>query len=125
MEFLEGESLSNVIARKQWFSHAQAGEFLYRILRLLRYANPDGFISQSITSENITVTIDGVAKLNDTFLTQNPILLIDSMHSSIFEEESEVNQKNDMKREKKTNIYSELSNLYKKMVGINSPTCDV
>ncbi|MBN1781252.1 serine/threonine protein kinase [bacterium] len=65
MEYLEGETLLQMIRRKRCLSTGRTFRILYRIGKAVDYAHANGVIHRDIKSSNIFVTHDGRAVLMD------------------------------------------------------------
>ena len=65
MQFIQGETLRDRIARQRWFSLKDIQDFLRQICSALDYAHQHGVIHRDIKPSNIMVTPDGVVKLTD------------------------------------------------------------
>src|SRR4029077_1389763 len=83
MEYLEGESLEELIERRAKLSLAQRLSYIVQTCRALDYAHRRGIVHRDIKPGNIMVTIEGavkvvdfgIARLVDTSKTQTGTLL--------------------------------------------------
>ncbi len=83
MEYLEGESLEEIISRRAQLSLAQKLGYLVQVCRALDYAHRRGVVHRDIKPGNIVVTTEGtvkvvdfgIARLGDTSKTQTGMLL--------------------------------------------------
>ncbi|MBE2281214.1 MAG: protein kinase [Ignavibacteriaceae bacterium] len=65
MEFVDGETLEQIIDRKGKLELDEAVNFLKQILRGVGYAHSKGFIHRDIKPSNVIIDTDGVAKIMD------------------------------------------------------------
>jgi serine/threonine-protein kinase len=65
MEYVEGETLENIIDKKGRIPLLQALEILKQILHGAAYAHSKGFVHRDIKPSNIIVNNDGIAKIMD------------------------------------------------------------
>ena len=65
MEFMDGETLEQVIDRKGSLELGESLDVLQQILRGVGYAHQKGFIHRDIKPSNVMINADGVAKIMD------------------------------------------------------------
>lgn len=65
MQFIEGETLQERLARQRWFTLKQSMELFAQICSGLDYAHSHGVIHRDIKPANIMITKNGVVKLTD------------------------------------------------------------
>ena len=65
MEFIDGESLSNLLARRGRLTAAEAVSYGKHLCAALRHAHAQGIIHRDIKPSNLFVTKDGTLKLTD------------------------------------------------------------
>jgi hypothetical protein len=83
MEFLEGESLERIIARKPTLSISEKLGYVVPVCRALDYAHKRGIVHRDVKPANIMATSDGtvkvvdfgIARLVDAGLTQTNMLI--------------------------------------------------
>ncbi len=65
MEFMDGETLEQVIDRKGTLELGESLDILQQILRGVGYAHQKGFIHRDIKPSNVMINAEGVAKIMD------------------------------------------------------------
>jgi eukaryotic-like serine/threonine-protein kinase len=65
MQFIEGETLQDRLARQRWFTLKETLELFAQICSGLDYAHSHGVIHRDIKPANIMITTGGVVKLTD------------------------------------------------------------
>jgi len=70
MEYVEGHTLYDELAKGKVFSEAEALRIIIQIARALAHAHERGLIHRDVKPKNIMITQDGVAKLADMGLAR-------------------------------------------------------
>ena len=70
MEYVEGHTLYDELAKGKVFSEAEALRIIIQIARALAHAHERGLIHRDVKPKNIMITKDGVAKLADMGLAR-------------------------------------------------------
>ena len=70
MEYVEGHTLYDELAKGKVFSEAEALRIMLQIARALAHAHERGLIHRDVKPKNIMITKDGVAKLADMGLAR-------------------------------------------------------
>ena len=65
MEYLEGESLDKLVARRPPLALSQKVDYMVQVCRALEYAHKRGIVHRDIKPGNIVVTGDGLVKVVD------------------------------------------------------------
>lgn len=65
MEYIEGESLDHVLARRIKLSWEEAADYAKQLCSALQYAHDKGIIHRDLKPSNLMVTLDGKLKLTD------------------------------------------------------------
>ncbi|RME87296.1 MAG: hypothetical protein D6785_02205 [Planctomycetota bacterium] len=71
MQFVEGESLQDILDRKRILSVKEATNIVYQTLEGLDFAHRKGIIHRDIKPDNLMITFDGVVKIADFGLARN------------------------------------------------------
>ena len=70
MEYVEGESIHDQMARGQKFDEKDALDIIIQVARALAHAHERGFIHRDVKPKNIMLAADGVVKLADLGLAR-------------------------------------------------------
>ena len=71
MEYVEGHTLHDELARGKVFSEAEALDIIIQVARALEHAHAQGFIHRDVKPKNIMMTSDGTVKLADMGLARS------------------------------------------------------
>jgi serine/threonine-protein kinase len=70
MEYVEGHSLYDELARGKIFSESEALDLIIQTARALEHAHKHGLVHRDVKPKNIMITKDGIAKLADMGLAR-------------------------------------------------------
>jgi serine/threonine-protein kinase len=65
MEFVEGETLEQLLARKEFLSWQETLDLASQLCQALQYSHEHGVVHRDLKPSNVMVTADGVVKLTD------------------------------------------------------------
>lgn len=82
LEFVDGESLRDLIKKKGRMQDGEARPILLQILSALKYAHQHGVIHLDLKPENVLLTKSGIAKISDFGLLKPTVQLKDYLQIS-------------------------------------------